>query len=257
MARYWIGTSGWHYAHWLGVFYPEDLPPSRWLQHYVGHFPTVELNNPFYRQPRPQAWDLWRNNAPPGFLFAVKAHRFITHIKRLREVKEPLQRFLEGAMRLGDRLGPILYQLPPSFRRTPENQERLHHFLALLPPQLRHAVEFRHSSWMCEEALANLRDHGVAFCCFDSPGLKTPLVATAPFAYMRFHGAEALYASNYPDAVLEEWARRLLALGQGLTDLFIYFNNDAYGYAVTNARTLAEMLTAMGAQVAAPGRRKW
>jgi len=253
MARFWIGTSGWHYAHWLGVFYPEDLPPSQWFHHYVRFFPTVELNNSFYRQPKPQAWDLWRRNAPPGFLFAVKANRFITHIKRLKDAEEPLQRFLEGAQRLGEHLGPILYQLPPSFRRTPENEERLARFLALLPPHLRHVVEFRHRSWLCEEATALLRRHGVAFCCFDAPGLKTPLLATAPFAYVRFHGTEALYASDYTNEMLSDWALRLLGLGREVEDVFVYFNNDAYGYAVANARTLAEMLMALEATVVAPG----
>ncbi len=252
MARFWIGTSGWHYAHWLGIFYPEDLPPSQWFHHYRRFFPTVELNNPFYRQPKPGAWDLWRRNAPPGFLFAVKAHRFITHVKRLKEVEDSLARFLEGARRLGEHLGPVLYQLPPSFRRTPETEGRLERFLALLTPGLRHVVEFRHRSWLCQEVYDLLARYGVAFCCFDAPGLKTPLVATAPFAYMRFHGSEALYASNYTDDILAVWARRLLELGRPLEDVFVYFNNDAYGYAVANARTLAEMLMALEASVVPP-----
>ncbi len=252
MARYWIGTSGWHYGHWVGVFYPEDLPSSQWLSYYARSFPTVELNNPFYRQPRPQAWDLWRRTVPRGFLFAVKANRFITHIKRLKGAKEAVTRFLEGAKRLGPHLGPILFQLPPSFHRTDENMGRLEAFLASLPAGLRYAVEFRHRSWLTEEGLKILRRWEVAFCCFDSPGLKTPLVATASFAYMRFHGAEALYASNYTDEILFSWARRLVDLGRGLEDVFIYFNNDAHGYAVANARTLADALASLDAEVVAP-----
>ncbi len=242
MARFWVGTSGWHYYHWLGNFYPEDLPSGRWLAYYARHFATVELNNSFYRQPRPSAWELWRRTVPEGFRFAVKANRFITHIKRLREVADSLERFLEGASRLGDRLGPLLYQLPPSFHRTEENLERLARFLELLPRQQQHAVEFRHRSWFGEETWSMLRRYGVAFCCFDSPGLKTPLVATAPHAYVRFHGGEALYASNYSDEALWEFSRRLLALGQETAEVYVYFNNDACGFAVSNARTLRDYL---------------
>jgi uncharacterized protein YecE (DUF72 family) len=252
-ATFYIGTSGWHYPHWLGLFYPEDLPASRWLAHYARHFPSVELNNSFYRQPRASAWELWRRTVPEGFLFAVKANRFLTHIKRLREVEEPLQRFLAGALRLGPRLGPVLYQLPPSFHRTPENEERLARFLSLLPRQLRHAVEFRHRSWLVEETCRLLGQQGVALCCFDAPRLRTPLVATAPFAYLRFHGSQALYASNYSDQELGQWAQRLAGLGEGLEAVYVYFNNDAYAFAVANARTLMERLQELGQRVATPG----
>ncbi len=252
-ATFYIGTSGWHYRHWLGVFYPPDVPPSRWLSFYACHFATVELNNSFYRQPRPSAWDLWRRTAPEGFLFAVKAHRFLTHIKRLRDIEEPLRRFLDGARRLGPRLGPILYQLPPSFHRTPENEERLRRFLSSLPADLLHAVEFRHRAWLGEEGRRLLEEYGVGLCCFDAPHMQTPLVATAPFAYMRFHGSDALYASNYSDEALSEWAERLARLAQGLQAVYVYFNNDAYGYAVANARTLRQRLLEMAQVVATPG----
>lgn len=241
-ARFWIGTSGWHYAHWLGVFYPEDLPTSRWLAHYVQHFPTVEINNSFYRQPKASAWQLWRRAAPEGFRFAVKANRFLTHVKRLRDVEEAVGRFLDGARLLEDRLGPVLYQLPPNFHRTPENERRLAAFLELLPRGMQHAFEFRHASWFCDDALALLRQYAAGFCAFDMVDLECPLAATAPFAYLRFHGSEALYASNYTDEMLAGWAARLRGLAAGLTDVYIYFNNDAWGYAVSNARTLAEML---------------
>ncbi|MCS7276244.1 MAG: DUF72 domain-containing protein [Dehalococcoidia bacterium] len=251
-ATFYVGTSGWHYYHWLGAFYPEDLPPSRWLAHYARRFATVELNNPFYRQPRAAAWDLWRRTAPEGFVFAVKANRFLTHIKRLKDVEEPLRRFLEGATRLGPHLGPILYQLPPSFHRTVENEERLARFLAILPRGLRHAIEFRHRSWLTDDTCRLLGEHGVALCCFDAPRLRTPLVATAPFAYMRFHGAEALYASNYSDEELAQWARRLAALGEGLEAVYVYFNNDACAFAVFNALALMEHLQALGQDVATP-----
>jgi len=246
-ARFWVGTSGWHYAHWQGPFYPEGLPTSRWLAHYIQHFPTVEINNSFYRQPTTSAWQHWRSSAPDGFRFAVKVNRFITHIKRLREPEEPVQRFLAGARLLADRLGPLLYQLPPNFHRTAENEARLAAFLAILPSSLEHVFEFRHQSWFDEGVFDLLRRHDVGFCAFDMPDMECPLVATASFAYMRFHGSEALYASNYSHEMLESWAERLRGLAEGLSDVYVYFNNDACAYAVHNAKTLAELLaTPMG-----------
>ena len=242
MARFWIGTSGWHYGHWRGRFYPQELPTREWLPYYAGRFPTVELNASFYRQPRPSTWDLWRRTAPQGFRFAVKANRFLTHIKRLAECDEPLGRFLEGARRLGDRLGPILYQMPPSFHRTEENAGRLESFLPSLPPELMYAFEFRHKSWFGEETTEQLRRHGAAFCSYDMVGFQCPLAATAPFAYVRFHGSEARYASNYTDEMLEGWAARLRELAAGAEEVYVYFNNDAWGFAVANATKLAELL---------------
>ncbi len=244
MARFWIGTSGWHYYHWKGRFYPQDLPAQQWLSFYAQRFPTVELNASFYRQPRGSSWDMWRRTAPEGFLFAVKANRFITHIKRLDDCADPLSRFLEGARRLGDRLGPVLYQMPPSFHRTEENVRRLESFLPLLPDGLMHAFEFRHKSWFEDDTLAQLRRHGVAFCSFDMVGLECPLAATARYAYVRFHGSEALYASNYTEEMLADWAARLRELGRDVDDVFAYFNNDAWGFAAANAATLKTLLAA-------------
>jgi len=247
MARFYVGTSGWHYPHWRGVFYPEDLPSREWLSHYAQRFPTVELNASFYRQPKESTWGLWRRTVPEGFRFAVKASRFLTHIRRLAGPEEPLERVLSGARLLGDRLGPLLYQLPPGFHRTPENVSRLEAFLALLPEDLLHAVEFRHRSWFGDETVALLRRHGVAFCSFDMVGLECPLLATARFAYFRFHGSEALYASNYTDEMLHDWAARLDGLGREVDEAYVYFNNDAWGYAVANAHTLAGLLGAESA----------
>jgi len=243
-ARFWIGTSGWHYAHWQGPFYPEGVPTSGWLAHYIQYFPTVEINNSFYRQPKTSAWQLWRRSVPDGFRFAVKVNRFITHIKRLKEPEEPVRRFLDGARLLEDRLGPLLYQLPPNFHRTAENEARLEAFLEVLPPGLEHVFEFRHQSWFQDDVFRLLRRHNVGFCAFDMPDMECPLLATASFAYMRFHGSEALYASNYTPDMLEGWAERLRQLAEGLSDVYIYFNNDAFAYAVYNARTLAELLAA-------------
>ena len=247
MARFWIGTSGWHYPHWRGAFYPQRLATREWLSYYARRFATVELNASFYRQPRTSTWELWRATAPDGFRFAVKASRFLTHIRRLAEPKEPLDRFLAGARLLGDRLGPVLYQLPPGFHRTPENVGRLEAFLPLLPGDVLHAVEFRHASWFVDETADLLRRHGVAFCSFDMVGLECPLLATAAFAYVRFHGSDAPYAGNYTEEMLEAWAARLRALARDVDEVYAYFNNDALGCAIANARTLSKMLTASGA----------
>src|SRR5574341_2658892 len=244
MADIRVGTSGWNYPHWRGVFYPRGLPQRRWLSFYAEHFATAEINYTHYRQPSDKSWDSWRQSVPRGFRFAVKAHRFLTHRRRLSDPQDSLDRVLEGAERLGDRLGPVLYQLPPFFKRTDENAARLERFLEILPRRHRHAFEFRHVSWFGAETIDLLRSHGAAFCSYDMPGIECPLVATASFAYVRFHGTGPHYSGRYTDEMLESWAARLRALAAGLDDVFIYFNNDAGGYAVDNAKTLARLLEA-------------
>ena len=239
MSKYYIGTSGWVYRHWREVFYPVKLAQSKWLEFYTHHFPTVELNNSFYRLPTEKAFSNWRQTSPEGFIYAVKVSRFITHIKRLKDVEEPVQTFLERARLLEEKLGPLLYQLPPNMHR---NDERLDSFLSLLPKELRHVVEFRHESWLDERVFDMLRQHNVGFCVFDMPGLSCPLLATADFAYIRFHGSSGLYYSCYSDEELEDWARKISELAKGLDAVYIYFNNDAEGYAITNAQTLARKL---------------
>jgi uncharacterized protein YecE (DUF72 family) len=227
------------YRHWREVFYPVKLAQSKWLEFYTHHFPTVELNNSFYRLPTEKAFSNWRQTSPEGFIYAVKVSRFITHIKRLKDVEEPVQTFLERARLLEEKLGPLLYQLPPNMHR---NDERLDSFLSLLPKELRHVVEFRHESWLDERVFDMLRQHNVGFCVFDMPGLSCPLLATADFAYIRFHGSSGLYYSCYSDEELEDWARKISELAKGLDAVYIYFNNDAEGYAITNAQTLARKL---------------
>jgi uncharacterized protein YecE (DUF72 family) len=242
MARFYVGTSGWHYKHWRGDFYPAGMATSRWLEHYTRCFDTVELNASFYREPRDAAWDLWRESTPDGFCFAVKASRFLTHIRQLREPEESLERVVKGAGRLRDKLGPLLYQLPPSFQRDQERLDRLAEFLERLPEGYRHVIEFRHKSWLMEEVFELLAAHGVGFCVFDMPRMECPLRATAPFAYVRFHGATRRYGGNYSDAELAAWAERLQKLGDGLEAVYVYFNNDIGGHAPRNARTLRDLL---------------
>jgi uncharacterized protein YecE (DUF72 family) len=240
-ARYYIGTSGWHYEHWRGLFYPEKLAKARWLEFYAGHFTTVELNNTFYRLPSENAFDTWRDATPADFTFAVKVSRFITHIKRLKDVGEPVERFIARAGILGNKLGPLLYQLPPNMHR---NDGRLASFLSALPPAKRHVIEFRHESWLDEKVFDILRRYNVGFCVFDMPDVTCPIVATADFAYIRFHGSTGLYFSCYSDEELMSWAKRLKNLAQNLKAVYIYFNNDAEAYAVSNAGTLRAYLEA-------------
>jgi uncharacterized protein YecE (DUF72 family) len=237
--QYRIGTSGWHYAHWQGRFYPDDLPKSRWLEFYARQFNTVELNNSFYRLPSEKAFATWRDSAPSGFIYAVKASRYITHVKRLKDGKEPVERFFERAENLKDKLGPVLYQLPPNFHR---NDERLDSFLSVLPGKIQHVIEFRHESWLKDEVFDILRKHRAGVCIFDMPDITCPVVATADFAYVRFHGSSGLYSSNYPDGELADWADKIRGLAAGVKQVYIYFNNDVEGFALDNARTLSEYL---------------
>ena len=233
--KYFIGTSGWHYDHWRDRFYPEKLPKSRWLEFYARFFPTVEINNSFYRLPSEKAFENWRTGSPTGFAFAVKASRLITHYRRLQNVEGLLDTFLGRARLLKEKLGPILYQLPPGLHR---DDQRLDRFLALLPRDLQHAVEFRHASWIDEGVFQILRKHDVAFCVISLPGFDCPVVATASFSYVRFHGSQAMYASCYTDEELEQWATNLRNLAKGCERVCAYFNNDAEGHAVHNAMTL-------------------
>lgn len=237
--RYYIGTSGWHYDHWRQEFYPQELPKSRWLEFYAGHFNTVELNNSFYKLPSEAAFTNWRDSSPGDFTFAVKVSRFITHIKRLKGVETALDNFLGRAKLLGEKLGPLLYQLPPNMHR---NDERLESFLSILPKTARHVFEFRHESWLEEEVFGVLRRYNAGFCVFDMPEVTCPLVATADFAYIRFHGSTGLYWSCYSDEELADWAKRLTKLAANLEAVYIYFNNDAEAFAVKNAITLRSYL---------------
>jgi len=217
------------------------LPKAKWLEFYSRHFTTVELNNSFYRLPSEEAFANWRQSSPANFVFAVKISRFITHVKRLKDSEEPVNTFLGRARILEEKLGPLLYQLPPNMHR---DDGRLGSFLSILPPGMKHVLEFRHESWLDEGAFDLLRRYNVGLCVFDMPGLACPLAATADFAYIRFHGSTGLYSSCYSDEELADWARRLVALAADLKAVYIYFNNDAEAFAVRNAMTLGNYLKA-------------
>ncbi len=243
VGRCFIGTSGWIYSHWRQVFYPADLPQSRWFEHYVQHFGTVEINYSFYRLPSERAFDRWREEAPTGFIYAVKANRYLTHVKRLKDAAEPLERFLSRARRLRDRLGPILWQLPP---RWHVNLERLETFVRLLPRDLVHVFEFRDVSWFVEPVFDLLTEHALSFCIMSMPGIDCPVRATSSVVYIRMHGSGLVYGGQYSPEELAGWAahvRRFLAEGR---DVYVYFNNDAFGFAVENALELRRMLEGEG-----------
>jgi len=242
---YYIGTSGWHYEHWRDRFYPEKLAKAKWLKFYAGHFDTVELNNSFYRLPSEDAFANWRDSSPANFTFAVKVSRFITHIKRLKDTGEAVEKFISRAIILGDKLAPLLYQLPPNMHR---NDEVLESFLSTLPRGMKHVFEFRHQSWLEEGVLQILHKYKVGFCVFDMPSISCPLIATADFAYIRFHGSAGLYSSCYSDEELASWAKRLANLARNLKAIYIYFNNDIEGFAVRNAMTLRNYLSTPGAE---------
>ena len=237
--HYRIGTSGWHYDHWQDRFYPQKLSKAKWLQFYASHFTTVELNNTFYRLPRETAFTSWYDSSPANFTFAVKVSRFITHIKRLKNCEEAAEKFISSAKILGNKLGPLLYQLPPNMHR---NDEVLESFLSILPQETKHVFEFRHPSWLDDKVFEILRRHNVGFCVFDMPSVSCPLIATADFAYIRFHGSTELYSSCYSDEELADWAKRLANLTVNPKIMYIYFNNDAQAFAVKNALTLHRYL---------------
>ena len=233
-----IGTSGWVYKHWRGLYYPPDLRQSEWFGFYARQFETVEINNSFYRLPSEAAFDAWRAQALPGFLYSLKASRFLTHLKKLKDPEEPIRIFFERAGRLGPALGPVLYQLPPNWRA---DLPRFEHFLGALPRGYLHAIEFRDPSWLVEEVFRLMEQFGVAHCIHDMPPLEVPERVTASQVYLRFHG-DRDHSGDYPTPVLEVWARRIIDWqAQGL-DVYAYFNNDPGGNALRNASTLKGLL---------------
>ncbi len=239
MAHYFIGTSGWHYDDWRKRFYPEALPKTKWLEYYARHFPTVELNNSFYRLPSESTFASWYQASPASFTFAVKVSRFITHIKRLKNSEEAVENFTKRAGILGKKLGPLLYQLPPSMHR---NDDTLESFLSGLPREFRHVIEFRHQSWLVEDVFEILCRHNAGLCVFDMPSFTCPLRATADFAYIRFHGSDSLYSSCYSDEELAGWAKGIADLAANLGSVYVYFNNDVEGFALRNAVTIRDYL---------------
>jgi uncharacterized protein YecE (DUF72 family) len=234
-----IGCSGWEYTHWRGNFYPADLPRTRWFEHYAATFDTVEINNTFYRLPEERTFAAWRARAPLRFVFAVKASRFLTHMKKLKDPEEPVDRLFSRLSALQRRLGPVLYQLPPGWKCDPG---RLEHFLQVLPTGVRHVLEFRDPSWYADEVLALLQRFKVALCLHDMPGSATGRDRVGPFVYVRFHGATGRYGGGYSDERLAGWAEWLQAQRADGADVYAYFNNDIGGHAPRDAITLRRLM---------------
>jgi uncharacterized protein YecE (DUF72 family) len=232
-----VGCSGWQYRHWRGNFYPDELPPSRWFDHYASRFDSVEVNNTFYRLPEAAVFAAWGRRAPARFIFAVKASRFLTHMKKLKDPAEPLDRLFSRARHLGRTLGPILYQLPP---RWPVNVDRLAAFLKALPPRRRHAIEFRDPSWYRDDVFALLEKRGVALCLHDMQGSASGKADIGPFVYVRFHGTTK-YGGRYDDRTLEAWAEWLAEQARE-RPVYAYFNNDTGGHAPRDAARLRKAI---------------
>ncbi|HXG94215.1 MAG TPA: DUF72 domain-containing protein [Blastocatellia bacterium] len=236
--RIYIGCSGWNYKHWRGRFYPEQLRQKDWFDFYAQVFDTVEINNTFYRLPSAVTFRAWHKQAPDGFIYAVKASRYITHLKKLKGAKQSLEQFLNRAILLEDHLGPVLYQLPPNWNL---DIERLQSFLDLLPSGIDHVFEFRDQSWMVEAVFRLLDERGVSFCAHDFPGLDVPRRAVGPVAYVRFHGPEKRYRGSYADATLRGWWRWMQQQLEDEKRLYVYFNNDAGACAVRDALRLKQI----------------
>ena len=236
-----VGCSGWQYKHWRGDLYPSELPVSRWFAHYAAHFDTVEINNTFYRLPEEPTFERWAEQAPEGFLYAVKASRFLTHMKKLKDPGEPLVRLFDRLCALGRHLGPVLYQLPPGWKL---DRGRLEHFLQSLPGGVQHVLEFRDPSWYADDVSGLLDRYGVARCLHDMQGSATGMERVGPFVYVRFHGPSGRYQGGYPAERLERWAEWLDAQRRDGADVFAYFNNDVGGHAPRDAVTLRALLEA-------------
>ncbi len=238
MGKLWIGTSGWIYKHWRDVFYPPDVPQRLWFAHYAAHFDTVEINNTFYHLPGESAFDNWCKQAPPGFLYAVKVSRYITHMRKLHDAAEPLELFLGRARRLDGHLGPLLYQLPPFWHR---NDERLEDFLKILPDDLLHVFEFRHDSWFAPEVLSLLERYGAILCTWSAGEKGSPIPSFGRAFYLRMHGA-AGFGGKYSPGELQRWAGIVQTQHDAGRDVYVYFNNDPFGHAVQNAFELRGLL---------------
>lgn len=240
MAKLLVGTSGYVYPHWRnGVFYPEGLPQKEELEYYSQHFDTVELNNPFYRLPEAKTFSNWAKRVPENFIFTVKVSRFITHIKKLKQCQEPWQTFLERSVNLKEKLGPFLFQLPPNWHKDLDQLKEFIEMVKVTDKKYRYVFEFRHPSWFSEDVYQIFKKQkNISLCLADSPQWPFKEIITGNFVYIRMHGGKVLYSSNYSEKELKEWAEKIKKWLKQKLDVYVYFNNDAMGYAVGNAKTL-------------------
>ncbi len=228
-----IGTSGWNYSHWKENFYPENVSQKNWLKFYSEKLNTVEINSSFYHLPKETTFEKWKTTFPKGFVFSVKASRYITHMKKLIDSQESVQLFLSRAKILGDKLGPVLFQLPPSLKF---NNNTLEEFLRILPGKFKYTIEFRHQSWWNNETYELLRKNNIAFCIYELGKTISPKEITSDFTYLRLHGPGTKYKGNYNDEILQRWANYFFQWQ--VKEIYCYFDNDEKGYAPKNAQTL-------------------
>lgn len=240
MGKLFIGTSGYSYDDWVDEFYPLDIASNQRLNYYAEHFNTVEINNSFYNLPTKKTFQNWSDSVGGDFVFAIKANRYITHMKNLMVNREPIDRLLERTQPLGSKLGPILFQLPPQWN---VNIERLREFIQVLPGNYQFVFEFRNGSWYTEEIYNILKEDNLGFCIHDHQDASSPEMVTADFAYFRFHGPDGYYQSKYSDEELENYKLRIMNyLEEGLS-VYCYFNNDFQGFAIDNAKKLKSLLS--------------
>jgi uncharacterized protein YecE (DUF72 family) len=237
-----IGTSGFYYKHWMDNFYPEGVKPKDFFEYYQQYFSTVELNSPFYRLPNHSTFLGWKEKTSENFVFAVKASRYITHIKKLNDSKEALDNLLERADLLEDRLGPVLFQLPPGWKY---NGDRFRQFLKILPRGYRFTFEFRNHSWYNEEVYELLEKKNYSFCIYELEHHMSPIITTADFVYVRLHGPDGKYQGLYSDSAMEWWAEQIRIWQKKGKDVYFYFDNDQNGYAAFNAQTLKKLVSSV------------
>lgn len=246
LPRLYIGTSGWSYKHWSGIFYPEDLKPAHYLEYYITRFSCVELNSSFYHLPRGTTVDGWLRRTPESFRFCLKISRFITHQKRLKDSGEALQRFFDVFDALRPRMGPVLIQLPPGLNYNRSLASDFFELIKTRYKSCRFAIEVRHKSWITDDFFALLGQYGIAFVIADSGG-RFPYykAVTADFVYLRFHGPEKLYASDYAESELRQHAEKIINWLKAGHEVWVFFNNDFHGFALKNAFKLEEMIHSM------------
>jgi uncharacterized protein YecE (DUF72 family) len=235
--KYYVGCSGWKYDHWKGSFYPEDVAKKRWLTYYSNQFNTVEVNATFYGSMKEKTFKKWYDSTEENFVFTLKGSRFVTHRKKPEEAGDSVVKFYNRAKALDDKLGCILWQLKPSFKK---DLERLKAFCELLDTSFRNVIEFRDDSWFDDDIYSLLEDKEIGFCSISAPDLPNPVIATTKFAYVRFHGSRTWYRSEYDEDELREYANKIKGLN--VDEVYCYFNNDAEGHAPHDAQELKEIL---------------
>jgi uncharacterized protein YecE (DUF72 family) len=243
LGKLYIGCSGWHYAHWRDIYYPKRISPKKWLHFYSNDFNTVEINSSFYRMPSERTLSEWSKITSNNFIFSVKASRFITHTKKLKDVSNSVNLFIQRMSILENKLGPILFQLPPNLKR---NDELLQNFLNKLLDGYYYVLEFRHESWFSNQIYAQLKHSNVSLCIANTPYFHCPFVITSNIAYIRLHGEHALYSSSYSKAELKKLVSKIEHIDSSIDKAYVYFNNDMQAHAIFNAMLLKKLCDHVG-----------